>query len=170
MKNCKSNLKTVSLSTDGSLSIFYGWFVTVSNGTVYLPRLGSTLPLNQANIKKIKNHPYYLHSASITKEISEEEIPVSLEETILYEDSPRTVKVPVVQFKVSPSPDDNVYFCFYLNSDEEITFSSTFNVLKEEWVESLSSSDEYVRVVYASLPFDAPIIIDNRKVICVSPF
>ena len=181
----KCNLRTVSLLDDYNFSIFPGWYVTVSSETVFLHKLGS-IPLKESNLKNPLHAPFYLLSASIITEEVEEDIPISTENEIIYQEVDHTrEKVPVI--KVQPEPDDNFYYRFFLD-DEDISFSSDFKVIKDIWTETYNFSRSShlipnkssflhlpppkrdVRMIYVSLPSDVPFIIDSKKTICISPF
>lgn len=177
----KCNLRTVSLLEGYNFSIFPGWYVTVSSETVFVHKLGK-IPLKKANLKNPLHSPFYLLSASIITEEVEEDIPISTENEIIYQEVDHTrEKVPVI--KVQPELDDNFYYRFFLD-DEDISFSSDFKVIKDTWTELYTFSHHHlvptssylsppkrdVRMIYASLPSDVPFIIDSNKTICISPF
>lgn len=161
------NLRTVSLVNDHNLVIIPGWHVTVSSDNVFVNKLGS-IPRKSANLKYNPPHPYYLMSASLRKEQVVKDVPISTENEVIYKE--KTRKEPLTILSIAPQPDNKFYYCFFLNDDEEISFSPEFSVYKDEWEKSIRAPHRYVRMVYASLPVDVPLVVDNRKVICISPF
>jgi len=161
------NLRTVYLKGSKELVVFDGWFVTTAKDTVFVDILG-TLNLSEANLFKKKSGLNYLLSASITKKVVWEVVPPS-EDDIVYLDSPPQKKSRVI-LNLGAKPDDKYYYRFLLPTDEkDISFSPSFTILKSEIVEDYEP-DKYIRILYASLPVKAPIALDSRKTICISPF
>jgi hypothetical protein len=162
----KSNLRTVSFDNDNKLNIFNGWTVSTSSDAVFVHLLGS-MPRENADVSIREKNPDILHSASVltfTEEIIKEEY-------FPFEDSMYDSQSILVTFhKIEPKADNNFYYRFLLGERKDISFSSTFDVLIDNWIEDPYYSERYSRMVYACLPYEAPLILDTRSTICVSPF
>ena len=161
--NLKANLKTVYLQNN-ELHFLEGWFGYVSDNTFYLHPL-RPIPVELAHIKTSATGNHYLMSGSFQKEtITKKMFPA--------EDSTRTEAYDVIETtaNLQPEVDNNFYYQFLLNDRDDISFSSDFDVLVDELVENPYHSEQYNRVVFASLPKHVPLLLDPENVICVSPF
>jgi len=161
----KNNLKNVYLSPKDELVYFNGWPVFASNDYIYIEHL-NPLSRKHANCTFKKNHMPILHSASIHRD------ELTYSPPALEDDLYNTPRPPVTAqlLKITPQPDDKIYYRFYLGNREDISFSSAFDIILDKWVEDPYLSENYSRLVYASLSEDVPIILDSRNVICISPF
>ena len=155
-----ANLKTAVLTPEHTIKVSDGWYVLRNENTVYAFLLNS-IPLHEAELSAVKN-PAYLLSGSLSTKIVESTLPPA-------EDSAYTTEK-IIHHKVvtlSPHEDDMFYYRFLLGNDDKISFSSNFTIILDDWVEDISG--RYVRVVYASLGNDVPLMLDNHDKICVSP-
>lgn len=156
------NLKTAVLTPNRTIKTSNGWYVTSGEDLVHTILLNS-IPLHEADISASK-HPAYLLSGSLSTKIVECTLPPSEDDFF-----PKEEIVYRKQVTLSPRSDDMFYYRFFLGKDDKISFSSAFTVILDDWVEENFHADHYVRVVYASLPSDVPLMLDNNNTICISP-
>ncbi len=161
----KDNLRTVFLDKDNHFVIFNGWTVSVSAGSVHAQLLGS-IPIEKADVSIHKENPCILHSAAIFKKEILRETLFPVEENI-YNFQKTFLST---AHELVPEADNKFYYLFLLDEEDNISFSSTFDVLVDGLAEDPYHSEKYTRIVYVSLPYDAPLILDSKNTICVSPF
>ena len=157
------NLKTVVLTPDRNLKVSNGWYVTSGEEFVHTILLNS-IPLHEADVSSSPNHPTYLLSGSLSTKIVECILPPSEDDFFAKEETIYRKHV-----TLSPRSDDMFYYRFFLGKDDKISFSSDFTVILDDWAEENYHADQYVRIVYASLHEDAPLMIDSNNTICISP-
>ena len=156
------NLKTAVLTPDRTFKVSDGWYVMRSEESVF-PILLNSIPLHEADLSAAKN-PSYLLSGSLSTKIVECTLPPSEDDFFAKEETIYRKHV-----TLSPRSDDLFYYRFFLGKDDKISFSSDFTVILDDWAEENYHADHYVRIVYASLPLDAPLTIDSNNKICISP-
>lgn len=161
----RNNLRTVVLEHGDSLRTFEGWCVFLTEQNIFIDLIGY-LPLAGADISIKKNSPSILHTGSLFKKSYVHEVSPTKESDIYP--VPRLITREKIE--ISPNSDDNFYYLFNFDQHENFSFSSAFDVLISGLVEKPNHSEKYDLLVYASLPFDVPLMIDSHNTICVSPF
>lgn len=161
----KNNLRTVSLCAGNKLAISHGWCVFPSKDTIHIDLL-NPLPRKTADVSINKTTPSILHSASIIEKSH------TVTTTFKHEDDQYpTTKTTITQvLQIKPQPDNNIYYRVFLGERKDISFSSAFDVLIDGWIEDPYRSEKYIRVAYVRLHYDAPLILDSKNTICISPF
>ena len=157
----RNNLKTAFISNQNQLSTIPGWYVMRTRDTIFSYLL-NPIPAKKANVFKNKKSASYLLSGSLSVKEVEEHLPPSAEEPLSTEKIIMRKEV-----TLSPSPDDLYYYRFFLDVEDNISFSSDINILLDDQIEDHFQSEKYVRIVYASLPLELPLILKDNQ-ICVS--
>lgn len=159
----KNNLKTVTLENN-DFKFLEGWFASIQNNTLHV-QLFNPIPVENINTRTTSEKITYLLSGSISRKYIERKfLPPEDSDSDKEETAIETILL------LHPESDGNFYYKFILDNRDDISFSTDFDVLLDELIENPYLSEQYIRVVFAKLPKDVPLILDSEKVVCISPF